>query len=286
MQPGMHPTSRPARAIAAACIAMVAWLSAIPAPAAALEPPRPLPGYRPAFVTETDEHPWTDCLWASGAMLLDKWTSGEVTRTHQQLRDLAKAHPGGSSLEDLHVAYARLGIDLRFSPDGGERVTWSVLLRRLANGAGAVLLGDDAALPRWYGRWDREFWTLTKDEAGRGQPRGLHRALRPQARPGVAHGPAGGARLEGRVDQRRGAAPLRAGRPVGGALSVAVTPTAKAGSATRVTVASPTISVTSTTLTAASGSRRPARGPFRARTSARLQSLPTTAASRRRRRCR
>ena len=39
-----------------------------------------------------------------------------------------------------------------------------MLLRRLAKGAGAVLLGDDSKLPRWYGRWDYGFWKLTKKE--------------------------------------------------------------------------------------------------------------------------
>ena len=73
-------TSRTARALAAACLVVATWLSVMPAPAAALEPPRPIPGYRPAFVTETDTRPWTDCLWASGAMLLDKWTSGAITK--------------------------------------------------------------------------------------------------------------------------------------------------------------------------------------------------------------
>ena len=52
------PIVRPSiRHVAAACLA-VASLLAIAGPVAALEPPRPLPGHRPAFVTETDEHPW------------------------------------------------------------------------------------------------------------------------------------------------------------------------------------------------------------------------------------
>ena len=65
-------------------------------PPRALEPPRPLPGYHPRFVTETDERPMIDCLWASGAMLLDKWTNGDIHPTHQRLRALSGDAPGGS----------------------------------------------------------------------------------------------------------------------------------------------------------------------------------------------
>jgi hypothetical protein len=137
---------------------MASLVAVSPQPASALEPPRPLPHYRPAFVTETDVRPWKDCLWASGAMLLDKWTNGAKTVTHQRLRRLSGDLGGGSLLPDLANAYARLGIKLTYSPDGGARITWSSLLRRLASGAGAVLLGDDSKLPRWYGRWDYGFW--------------------------------------------------------------------------------------------------------------------------------
>ncbi len=156
--PGMPIVSRPARALIAACLVVVTLLAVAPGSAVALEPPRPLPGYRPAFVTETDTRPWTDCLWASGAMLLDKWTNGRITATHQRLRKLSGDTKAGSGLADLKVAYAKLGIDLAYSPDGGDRITWSGLLNRLAHGGGAVLLGDDSKLPRWYGRWDHRFW--------------------------------------------------------------------------------------------------------------------------------
>ena len=45
--------------------------------AAVSAPEAPAPGYTPRFVTQTDERPpWNDCLWASGVMLLDKWTHG------------------------------------------------------------------------------------------------------------------------------------------------------------------------------------------------------------------
>src|SRR3954471_17154812 len=149
---------RAARALAAGLLGFATLITVLPAPAAALEPPRPLPGYRPAFVTETDSRPWTDCLWASGAMLLDKWTNGRVTVTRQQLRAASGDHAGGSQFRDMKRAFAKYGFDLRFSPDGGDAMTWGQLLRRLGKGAGAVVLGDDHKLPGWFARWDYAFW--------------------------------------------------------------------------------------------------------------------------------
>ena len=134
----------------------MAWVA--PSPASALEPFRPLPGYRPDFVTETDTRPVVDCLWASGAMLLDKWTNGALDLDRQRLRALSGDRRGGSSFDELKVAYGKLGINLRYSPDGGAPMTWAGLLRRLKAGAGAVIQGDDSKLPRWFGRWDYGFW--------------------------------------------------------------------------------------------------------------------------------
>ena len=254
-------TSRPARAIAAACLVVVTWLSSVPAPAAALEPPSPLPSYRPEFVTQTDELPWQDCLWASGAMLLDKWTNGDVTRTYQQLRRLAQDHGGGSALADLGVASARLGIDLRFSPDGGERITWPDLLRRLERGAGAVVLGNYAALPRWYGRWDRAFWTLTKEETAEGDNHAMYieRYDRERGRVWLMD-PLGRGDWEGEWISIRALRRFAWSR--GGILSVAVTPTAKDAPYAGVTMTDPTISMTSTTLDAAWGMEAPSGWAF------------------------
>jgi hypothetical protein len=139
-------------------------LVALPSPAAALEPPRPLPGYHPPFVTQTDERPMNDCLWASGAMLINKWTNGKIHPTHQRLRSLSGDRFKGSNFDDLKIAYRKLGMNLKFSPDGGARITYRGLLRRLAHGAGAVVLGDYSKLPRYYGRWDYAFWHMTKKE--------------------------------------------------------------------------------------------------------------------------
>ncbi len=257
----MPLTSLPTRAIAAACLVVVTWLSVVPAPVAALEPPSPLPNYRPAFVTETDERPWQDCLWAAGAMLLDKWTNGEVTRTHQQLRSLAGSQGGGSALADLGVAYARLGLDLRFSPDGGARITWSDLLRRLERGAGAVVLGDDADLPRWYGRWDRAFWTLTKKEAADRDNHAVYveRYDRKRGRVWLMD-PLGRGDWKGEwisIGALRRFAWSR-----GGFLSVAVTPTAKAAPYMGVTMTDPKMSMTSTTLVATWGLEAPPKWAF------------------------
>jgi hypothetical protein len=152
------PIVRPVtRHLAAACLAVAALLAVAAGPASALEPPRPLPGYHPRFVTETDEHPWTDCLWASAAMLLDKWTNGDETRTHNQLRALSGDRTGGSTFKDLAVAFRKVGFSTP-SNLAGSRLSWHELLKRLRNGAGAIVLGDYGDLPRWYGRWDYGFW--------------------------------------------------------------------------------------------------------------------------------
>jgi hypothetical protein len=127
-------------------------------PTSALEPPRPLPGYRPAFVSEREPggH-WTDCVWASGAMLLDKLTNGAMVVSRDRLRALSGDRTAGSSLNDLSRAFARLGIDVEISP-ADHPVSWKKLLTRLANGGGAILLGNDHSLPKRYGRWDPKFW--------------------------------------------------------------------------------------------------------------------------------
>jgi hypothetical protein len=252
----MSIATRSARATTVACLVAATLLAGIAGPAAALEPPRPLPGYRPAFVTETDTRPWNDCLWASAAMLLDKWTNGRVTPTRQKLRALSRDHRGGSSLDDLQVAFGKLGFKLRFSPDGGERITWPGLLRRLQAGAGAVLLGDDSDLPRWYGRWDYGFWRLTKKEKAAKDNHAVY--------------------IE-RYDRKRGRVwlmdPLARGDwkgewisvwalrrfawSTGGALSVAVTPTARAAPFTGVTLAPGKVSLTPNTLAVSWGIRAP-----------------------------
>ena len=157
------PFHRLARPFAAACLVLVTLVGVAPRPAAALEPPRPLPDHRPVFVTETDTRPWIDCLWASAAMLLDKWTNGEVRVTHGELRRLS-GDRGGSSLEDLQAAFRKLGFDVPLGASGESTLTWDALLARLRKGAGAVVLGDASDLPRRYGRWDYRFWRKKGEE--------------------------------------------------------------------------------------------------------------------------
>jgi hypothetical protein len=128
-RPHPAPPGRIARVLAASLLAVASLLTAFPAagpaPASALEPPRPLPGYKARFVTQTDQRPFVDCLWASGAMLLDKWTNGDRQVSHQRLRALSGDAHGGSQFRDMRVAFRRLGFSFKYSPDGGDPMTWS-----------------------------------------------------------------------------------------------------------------------------------------------------------------
>ena len=154
---GRFPRVIAAALLAVACL-LTAFPAAAPAPVSALEPPRPLPGYKARFVTQTDQRPFIDCLWASGAMLLDKWTNGDRQITHQRLRALSGDTRGGSQFRNMRVAFDKLGFGFKYSPDGGDAMTWNQLLTRLSKGAGAIVLGDYHKLPRYYGRWDYAFW--------------------------------------------------------------------------------------------------------------------------------
>jgi hypothetical protein len=91
-------------------------------------------------------------------MLLDKWTNGELQVEHRRLRRLSGDLHGGSSFEDLRVAFGRLGFRVPLDAAGDSTMTWRGLLGRLKRGAGAVVLGDYSGFPRWYGRWDYRFW--------------------------------------------------------------------------------------------------------------------------------
>lgn len=154
----MPNRSSRASLLVAACLLAATLLGVVATPARALEPPRPLPGHRATFVTETDVRPWRDCLWASASMLLDKWTNGELRVSHERLRRLSGDLHGGSSFPEMQVAFRRLGFDIALTAGGDSTMTWRGLLARLKSGAGAVVLGDYGKLPRWYGRWDRPFW--------------------------------------------------------------------------------------------------------------------------------
>ena len=156
--PALVVPMNPGQRAFVAILLLLVLASALPASATAAMPDRPLPGYRPAFISETVARPpWRDCVWATGAMLLDKWTAGRTTVGFRELHVLGGGHHS-SDLADLQQAYARLGIPLAYSPDGGEFTTWRELLVRLEKGGGAILLGDYSKLPRYYGRFDPQFW--------------------------------------------------------------------------------------------------------------------------------
>jgi len=137
----------------------VGTVSAREAPRSAGMPEAPVPGYTPRFVTQTDERPpWDDCLWASGAMLLDKWTSGHAQPDRQRLRRASGDFNGGSTFADFARAVSRIyGWRPHWSPDGGDRLTWNGLLDRLEAGGGAIVAGDYGDLGNPYIRWDRSY---------------------------------------------------------------------------------------------------------------------------------
>ncbi len=230
-------------ALASLALAATLLLATLPAPASALEPPRPLPAYRPAFVTEVDGGAVEDCLWASSAMLLDKWSNGSVTVTRQQLRRLSGDHRGGSNFGNVRTAFDKLGFVLRYSPDGGDRMTWQTLLNRLASGAGAVVLGDYSALPRRFARWDPKFWRNTGEKDNhamyldRYDPRtGRVRLMDPLA-------------LAGWTGEWISARTLRKFVwQSGGAVFAATTPTAKPAPFAGIRLAPPTVAADSTAI--------------------------------------
>ncbi len=158
------PVRSATRALAALALAATVSLASLPTAALAADPPRPLPGYTPHFVSERTVGPWEDCVWASAAMLLDKWTSGVTRSDRKTLRKLSGDTEGGSSLVDVTKAFAHLGFPLTWSPMGGDNVIWPELLDRLAHGGGAILLGDYGKLPRRYGRWEPNFWAGENDD--------------------------------------------------------------------------------------------------------------------------
>lgn len=150
------------RAICAVTIAF-AFLLPSTAPVAAAGPARPSLSHHPRFVTEREAGRWEDCVWASAAMLVDKWTAGRLIVSKDRLRKLSGDRKGGSSLELVGRVLRKIGLPARTSPLGGASITWTDLRARLAAGGGAILLGDDSKLPRWFGRWDPRFWGRTGD---------------------------------------------------------------------------------------------------------------------------
>ena len=91
-------------------------------------------------------------------MLVEKWTAGRITVSKDRLRRLSGDTKKGSNFNDLAPVLRRLGLKARWSPEGGEFVTWNEMRARIRAGGGAVLLGDYHELPRYYGRWAPRFW--------------------------------------------------------------------------------------------------------------------------------
>jgi hypothetical protein len=146
------------RAVGALALA-IAFLVPAALPAAAREPHRPLPNFHPTFVTQRERGSTTsDCLWASASMLVEKWSAGRITVSKDRLRRLSGDRSKGSNFKDLAPVLRQLGLKARWSPEGGEFVTWNEMRARIRAGGGAVLLGDYHELPSYYGRWAPRFW--------------------------------------------------------------------------------------------------------------------------------
>lgn len=125
--------------------------------------------YRPSFVTQTDEpSPWGDCVWASASMFLDSWTRGKIRPERETLRKIAgQAEDEPSNMTDFARGARRmLGLDVRFSPNGGDPMTFKDLLYRLENGGSALVSGWYSDLPEYYTRWDRKFAAKGRTSSG------------------------------------------------------------------------------------------------------------------------
>src|SRR5258706_10984306 len=83
------------RALRALTIALV-LLMPVASTVAAAGSSRPVPGHHPRFVTEREAGRWQDCLWASGAMLVDKWTAGGVVISKDDPPKLSGDRAGGA----------------------------------------------------------------------------------------------------------------------------------------------------------------------------------------------
>jgi len=156
---------RPSRAVGLAPVALLVALTVLPAPAPALArgpwtPPPPSRAYTPRHVWQTRDN----CVFASGQMLLDKWTHGRVRVGQGRLRVASQDEEGGAGFRDLARGVARAtGIRLRWSPTGGDPMTWWQLLDRLERRGGAVLFGEYGRLPAAYQRWAPRFARSAND---------------------------------------------------------------------------------------------------------------------------
>lgn len=112
----------------------------------------------PRFVHQT----WNNCAFASASMLIDKWTGGALRPSQDDMRAASGVpQTDGVGFSQLSRAVAAVTkMDMRFSPRGGDALTWDELMSRLAKGAGAVIAGDYSDLPPRYQRWAPGFAAL------------------------------------------------------------------------------------------------------------------------------
>lgn len=113
-----------------------------------------MPAFVPRFETQTDQRvptPWTNCTFASGAMLVGHWTWGELLTDDVILRDASGVPVSrGANFAALRAAIlAAHKRDLRFSEadgSGNANLTWRELRDHLAAGGAAAVAGSYAAL--------------------------------------------------------------------------------------------------------------------------------------------
>ncbi|CAN5578766.1 hypothetical protein BH23CHL6_BH23CHL6_00020 [soil metagenome] len=127
-------------------------------------PEGPTGSYRPRHVRQTGKN----CAFASASMLLDKWTGGKARPSQSRMRTASRVPASeGVSFGELSRAVGRVsGFDLRYSPGGGDPMTWNQLLSRLTRGGGAVVGGAYSRLPSHYQRWARDFARLGASGSG------------------------------------------------------------------------------------------------------------------------
>lgn len=153
------PTPRAARPLARLLLGLtlfVGLVGVVPAPVADAggSSGPPTGEYIPQRVWQMK----SNCVWAAGEMLLDKWTHGGLRVRQSVLRKASHDKKGGSSLYDLARGIARAtGLRLRYSPSYGDSMSWWQLLDRLDHGGGAVLIGEYSRLPSHYTRWEQAF---------------------------------------------------------------------------------------------------------------------------------
>ena len=127
-------------------------------------PPAPLGGYRPHFVHQG----LNNCAFASAEMLVDKWTGGDRRPPQERLREASGVpNTEGVGISQLARAVERVTrIDIRWSPGGGDPLTWDALMLRLARGGAAVVSGSYSDLPSHFNRWGRDYAALGPSLSG------------------------------------------------------------------------------------------------------------------------